>query len=40
MTSHPPDREIARLKLASTGVRIDEPTLRQPESPASWTDGT
>jgi adenosylhomocysteinase len=34
------DREIARLKLASMGVRIDELTPRQQEYLASWTHGT
>jgi S-adenosylhomocysteine hydrolase len=34
------DREIARLKLASMGVRIDELTSRQQEYLASWTHGT
>ena len=34
------DREIARLKLASMGVRIDELTPRQREYLASWTHGT
>jgi adenosylhomocysteinase len=36
----PIDREIARLKLASMGVRIDELTTRQQEYLASWTHGT
>jgi adenosylhomocysteinase len=34
------DREIARLKLASMGVRIDELTSRQQEYLASWIHGT
>jgi adenosylhomocysteinase len=34
------DRDIARLKLASMGVRIDELTPRQQEYLASWTHGT
>jgi adenosylhomocysteinase len=34
------DREIARLKLASMGIRIDELTARQQEYLASWTHGT
>jgi adenosylhomocysteinase len=34
------DREIARLKLASMGVRIDELTPQQQEYLASWTHGT
>jgi adenosylhomocysteinase len=34
------DREIARLKLASMGIRIDELTPRQQEYLASWTHGT
>jgi adenosylhomocysteinase len=34
------DREIARLKLASMGVRIDELTPQQREYLASWTHGT
>jgi adenosylhomocysteinase len=34
------DREIARLKLACIGVRIDELTPRQQEYLASWTHGT
>jgi adenosylhomocysteinase len=34
------DRDIARLKLASMGVRIDELTSRQQEYLASWTHGT
>jgi len=34
------DREIARLELASMGVRIDELTPRQQEYLASWTHGT
>jgi adenosylhomocysteinase len=34
------DREIARLKLATMGVRIDELTARQQEYLASWTEGT
>ncbi len=34
------DREIARLKLASMGVRIDELTPAQREYLASWTHGT
>jgi adenosylhomocysteinase len=34
------DREIARLKLASMGVRIDELTPRQQEYLASSTHGT
>ncbi len=36
----PIDREIARLKLASMGVRIDELTPQQQEYLASWTHGT
>jgi adenosylhomocysteinase len=36
----PIDREIARLKLASMGVRIDDLTPRQQEYLASWTHGT
>jgi adenosylhomocysteinase len=36
----PIDREIARLKLASLGVRIDDLTARQQEYLASWTHGT
>jgi adenosylhomocysteinase len=34
------NRDIARLKLASMGVRIDELTPRQQEYLASWTHGT
>ena len=34
------DRDIARLKLASMGVRIDDLTSRQQEYLASWTHGT
>jgi adenosylhomocysteinase len=34
------DREIARLKLASRGVRIDELTDVQEEYLASWDQGT
>ncbi len=34
------DREIARLKLASMGVRIDDLTPAQREYLASWTHGT
>jgi adenosylhomocysteinase len=34
------DREIARLKLASMGVRIDELTAAQQSYLASWTHGT
>jgi adenosylhomocysteinase len=34
------DREIARLKLESMGVRIDTLTPRQQEYLASWTHGT
>jgi adenosylhomocysteinase len=34
------DRDIARLKLASMGIRIDELTPRQQEYLASWTHGT
>jgi adenosylhomocysteinase len=36
----PIDREIARLKLASMGVHIDDLTSRQQEYLASWTHGT
>jgi adenosylhomocysteinase len=34
------DREIARLKLHSMGVRIDELTQEQDEYLASWSEGT
>jgi adenosylhomocysteinase len=34
------DRDIARLKLASMGVRIDELTAAQQAYLASWTQGT
>jgi len=34
------DLEIARLKLASMGVTIDELTKAQREYLASWTHGT
>jgi adenosylhomocysteinase len=34
------DRDIARLKLVSMGIRIDELTSRQQEYLASWTHGT
>jgi adenosylhomocysteinase len=34
------DLEIARLKLASMGVAIDELTKAQREYLASWTHGT
>jgi S-adenosylhomocysteine hydrolase len=34
------DRDIARLKLQSMGIRIDELTPRQQEYLASWTHGT
>jgi adenosylhomocysteinase len=34
------DLEIARLKLASMGVAIDELTKTQREYLASWTHGT
>jgi adenosylhomocysteinase len=34
------DREIARLKLESMGIRIDTLTSRQQEYLASWTHGT
>jgi adenosylhomocysteinase len=34
------DREIARLKLASRGVEIDELTAAQREYLASWDQGT
>jgi adenosylhomocysteinase len=36
----PIDRDIARLKLASMGVRMDELTPRRQECLASWTHGT
>lgn len=34
------DREIARLKLAAMGVRIDTPTLEQRRYMTSWEEGT
>ena len=34
------DRDIARLKLASMGVGIDELTAAQQEYLSSWTHGT
>jgi adenosylhomocysteinase len=34
------DREIARLKLASLGVQIDELTPQQESYLASWRQGT
>ena len=34
------DREIARLKLETTGVEIDELTEEQARYLASWDEGT
>jgi adenosylhomocysteinase len=34
------DREIARLKLSSMGVRIDELTKEQEAYLSSWSEGT
>jgi adenosylhomocysteinase len=34
------DREIARLKLASMGVTVDELTPEQQHYLASWQEGT
>jgi len=34
------DREIARLKLAAMGVRIDTPTPEQVKYMNSWEEGT
>ena len=34
------DREIARLKLASMGIRIDAPTPEQQKYMSSWEEGT
>ena len=34
------DREIARLKLASMGIRIDQPTAEQRRYMTSWEEGT
>ena len=34
------DREIARLKLASMGIRIDVPTAAQETYMTSWEEGT
>jgi adenosylhomocysteinase len=34
------DREIARLKLASMGIRIDTPTPEQVKYMNSWEEGT
>jgi adenosylhomocysteinase len=34
------DREIARLKLAAMGIRIDQPTPEQQRYMTSWEEGT
>ena len=34
------DREIARLKLAAMGIRIDAPTQEQIRYMSSWEEGT